>query len=120
MAAQTTEIYVSMIHPEVWDNELEVFEITDPIPVFEWLEKIAPPEYEVFKLPYESSITGGAYAGGQVISVYQGDDRLLFALPPAAIPLLEGRMPDKDLKALVNQTPALRGIRMPEQVESAE
>ncbi len=34
---------VSLIHIPTWENDLEVYEITDPIPVGEWLEVVTRP-----------------------------------------------------------------------------
>lgn len=58
-----------MIRPRAWKNDLEVMETTDPIPLEEWLEKVTRRGYQLVKLPEDTLIQDGRYAGGQVIVV---------------------------------------------------
>ncbi len=75
---------VAMIHPPTWENEGEVFPITDLIPVDEWLEKVSQPGWELETLSDDSLIAGGPYVGGHVIMVHneEEDKTFLFAVPP--------------------------------------
>ncbi len=109
--ATGTESTVSMIHIPTWENDLEVYEITDPIPVGDWLDVITRPGRELETLPYDSLITGGRYDGGHVVIVHDADEQntYMFALPPEAIPLLLGLLLDGQYRTLVARTPALAG-----------
>ncbi len=103
------DITVAMIHPPTWENDGEVFAITDPIPVEEWLEKISLPGWELETLPDDSLIAGGEYDGGHVIMVHneEEDNTFLFAVPPVAIPLLGGLLLDEQYRVLLSRTPRL-------------
>ncbi len=105
------EITVSMIHIPTWENELRVVEITQPIPMEEWLQKSAHPGNQVEVPPYGSLIAGGRYDGGHVIIVHDAEEEntYMFAVPPEAIPLLLGLLPGDQYHKLVACTPALAG-----------
>ncbi len=106
-----TGITVSMIHIPTWENELKVVEITQPIPVQEWLEKSTGTGCELETLPYDSLITGGRYDGGHVVTVHDAEEEntYMFAIPPEAVPLLEGLLPDEQYRRLLERTPSLAG-----------
>jgi hypothetical protein len=97
------EITVSMIHIPTWENELKVVEITQPIRIEEWLHKSAHPGNRVEVPSYDSQIAGGRYDGGQVITVHDNDEEntYMFALPPEAVPLLLGLLPEDQYRRLV-------------------
>ncbi len=107
-----TGITVSMIHIPTWENELKVVEIAQPIPVQEWLKKSTGPECEMETLPYDSLITGGRYDGGRVITVHdvEEDNTYMFAIPPEAVPLLEGLLPEDEYARLLDRTPSLAHV----------
>ncbi len=110
----STDITVAMIHPPTWENDGEVFTITDPIPVDEWLEKVSGPGWELETMPDDSLITGGPYDDGHVIMVHneEEDNTFLFAIPPEAIPLLQGMLPDGQYRTLVAHTPKLSALQI--------
>jgi len=105
----SADITVAMIHPPTWENDGEVFAITDPIPVEEWLEKVCVPGWELETLADDSLIAGGEYDGGQVVMVHneEEDNTFLFAIPPEAIPLLQGLLPEDQYRMLLSRTPSL-------------
>jgi hypothetical protein len=59
-------------------------------------------------LPYDSLISGGRYDSGHVVMVHDHDEEntYMFAIPPEAIPLLLGLLPDNQYHRLVSRTPA--------------
>jgi len=109
------DIAVSMIHIPTWENEQKVVEITQPIPIEEWLQKSAGSGCQVEVLPYDSLIAGGRYDGGHVVMVHDHEEEntYMFALPPEAIPLLLGLLPDEQYAKLVDRTPTLAGMHAP-------
>ncbi len=109
----SADITVAMIHPPTWENDGEVFTITDPIPVDEWLRKVSQPGWELESMPDDSLIAGGEYDGGHVIMVHneEEDNTFLFAVPPEVIVLLEGLLPDDHYRRLMEHTPRLRSRR---------
>jgi len=98
------DITVAMIHPPTWENDGEVFPVTDPIPVEEWLEKVSGPGWDLEALPDD-----GLIAGGHVIMVHneEEDNTFLFAVPPEAIPLTQVLIPEDQYQALLSRTPRL-------------
>ncbi len=111
MATTETESTVSMIHIPTWENDLEVYEITDPIPVGEWLEVVTRPGRELEMLPYDSLIAGGRYDGGHVIMLHTQDNTYMYAVPPEVLLLLKGRLPDDQYRKLIERTPGLERRR---------
>ncbi len=101
---------VSLIHIPTWENDLEVYEITDPIPVGEWLEVVTRPDRELEVLPYDSLIAGGRYDGGHVIVLHTKDSTFMYAVPPEVIVLMQGILPEDQYRGLVSRTPGLAGI----------
>ena len=83
--------------------------ITDPIPVEEWLEKVSGPGWEVEAMPDDSLIAGGPYDGGHVVMVHYEpeENTFLFAVPPEAIPILQGLLPEEQYRRLLARTPKL-------------
>ncbi len=108
----SADITVAMIHPPTWENDGEDSPITDPIPVDEWLERVSGPGWELETLPDDSLIVGGPYDGGHVIMVHNEveDNTFLFAVPPEAIPLLGGLLPDDQYRKLLERTPKLASL----------
>ncbi len=102
---------VSLIHIPTWENDLEVYEITDPIPVGDWLEVVSRPGRELEMLPYDSLIAGGRYDGGHVIMLHTQHNSYMYAVPPETIPLLQGLLPDEQYRKLMERTPTLRSRR---------
>ena len=110
MADTDVEPTVSLIHIPTWENDLEVYEITDPIPVGEWLEVIARPGRELETLPYDSLIAGGRYDGGHVIVLHTEDNTFMYAVPPEVIVLLEVLLPNDQYRQLLERTPRLSAL----------
>ncbi len=108
----SADITVAMIHPPTWEHDGEVFSITDPLPVEEWLQKVSQPGWELEITPDDSLLAGGEYDGGHVIMVHneEEDNTFLFAVPPVAIPLLGGLLPDEQHRTLIERTPKLAGL----------
>ncbi len=110
MANASTEPTVSMIHPQAWENERRVVEITQPIPASEWAEKVTQPGDELEILPYDSLITEGRYAGGHVLMLHADDSTYLFAVLPEVILLLSEMLPDDQYYRLLEQTPSMADV----------
>ncbi len=110
MSKTHTEPTVSMIHPQAWENERRIVEITRPIPASEWAEKVMQPGDQLETLPYDSLIVEGRYAGGQVIMLHADDNTYLFAAPPEVIVLLKDMLPDDQYYKLLERTPSLAGL----------
>ncbi len=110
MSNASTEPTVSMIHPQAWENERRVVEITQPIPASEWAEKVTQPGDELETLPYDSAIDEGRYAGGHVLMLHADGSTYLFAVPPEVVLLLKGMIPDDQYRALLTRTPKLSTI----------
>ncbi len=104
MANASTKPTVSMIHPQAWENERRIVEITKPIPASEWAEKVTQPGDELEMLPYDSLIEEGRYAGGHVLMLHADDNTYLFAIPPEVILLLRGMLPDDQYHRLIERT----------------
>ncbi len=113
--ATGTESTVSMIHIPTWENDLEVYEITDPIPLGEWLEVVSRPGRELEVLPCDSLIAGGRYNGGHVLMLHAQDNTYMYAVPPEVILLLKDLLADEQYCQLIQHTPSLAGIAMREQ-----
>ncbi|MDP9381572.1 MAG: hypothetical protein M3Q29_15775 [Chloroflexota bacterium] len=109
MANASTEPTVSMIHPQAWENERRIVEITQPIPASEWAEKVTQPGDELETLPYDSLIEEGPYTGGHVVMLHADDNTFLFAVPPEVILLMRGMLPDDQYDRLIERTPSLAG-----------
>ncbi len=107
MGYTSAEPTVSMIHPQAWENERCIVEITDPIPASEWAQKVTQPGDQLEMLPHDSLIEEGRYKGGHVIMLHADDNTYLFAVPPELIPLLKGMVPDDQYRKLVDRTPQL-------------
>ncbi len=99
-----------MIHPQAWEHERRVVEITHPIPASEWAEKVTQPGDELETLPYDSHIEEGRYKGGHVLMLHADDSTYLFAVPPEIILLLKGMLPDDQYRKLTEQTPSLADV----------
>ncbi len=61
-------------------------------------------------LPYDSLIEEGRYAGGHVIMLHADNNTYLFAVPPEAILLLSGMLPDEQYRELLGRMPSLASI----------
>ncbi len=101
---------VSLIHIPTWENDLQVYEITDPIPISEWLEVVARPGRELEMLPYDSLIAGGRYDGGHVLMLHTEDNTHMYAVPPEVILLLKGLLSEDQYRALLSRTPKLTSL----------
>ena len=110
MAHASTESTVSMIHPQAWENEREVVEITPPIPVAEWADKTEWEHERLEVLPYDSLITEGRYAGGHVLMLHAEGTTQLWAVPPQVIVLLQGMLPGDQYRKLIERTPSLSSL----------
>ncbi len=110
MGNTNAEPTVSMIHPQAWENERRVVEITAPIPASEWAEKVTQPGDELEILPYDSLIDEGRCKGGHVLMLHADDNTYLFSVPLEVILLLKGMLPDDQYHKLVDRTPQLSRI----------
>ena len=110
MANASTESTVSMIHPQAWENEREVVEITPPIPVAEWAQKTDWEQERLEMLPYDSLIEDGRYVGGHVLMLHAEGTTQLWAVPPEVIVLLEGMLPGDQYRKLLERTSSLAGL----------
>lgn len=110
MGQPSAGIAVQMIHPQAWENDQEILVITDPIPMEEWLEKVSRSGRDLEVLPYDSLIAGGPYDGGHVVGLHMDGDTFLFAIPPEAILLLRGLLPEDQFRTLLARTPTLAGL----------
>ena len=102
-----TEPTVSMIHPQAWENERTLVEVTQPIPVTEWAEKTDWEHERLDMLPYDSFIEEGRYAGGHVLMLHAEGTTQLWAVPPEVLLLLKGMLPDEEYRTLLSRTPRL-------------
>lgn len=98
MQERHTASTVSVIHPQAWEHERRIVEITQPIPASEWTQKVTQPGDEPQTLPYDSLAEEGRYAD---------DSTYVFAVPPKVILLLEGMLPDDQYHKLLERTPSL-------------
>ncbi len=116
----SADITLAMIHPPMWENDGEVFTITDPIPADEWLKKVSQPGWELEAMPDDSLIAGGLYDGGHVIMVHneEEDNTFLFAIPPEVILLLKGMLPDEQYHKLLERTPGLADVAASRHIET--
>ena len=101
---------VSMIHPQAWENEREVVEITPPIPVAEWAQKTDWEHERLEMLPYDSLIETGRYAGGHVLMLHAEGTTQLWAVPPEVIAVLGGMLPVDQYRQLLSRTPSLSAL----------
>jgi hypothetical protein len=99
-----------MIHPQAWENERGVIEITPPIPVAEWAQKTDWEHERLGMLPYDSLITEGRYAGGHVLMLHAEGTTQLWAVPPEVIVLLKGMLQDEQYDRLLERTPKRAGL----------
>ncbi len=122
MAAQSgisdggAAITVSMIHIPTWENELRVVEITAPIPVEEWLAQstggvLRARDPAVRLADRRRPVRWGARGGRP--RRRRGQHVYVRAVPPEAIPLLEGLLPDDQYRRLLARTPGLAGLVRP-------
>ncbi len=108
---------VSMIHPQAWENERKVVEITPPIPVTEWAQKTDWENERLETLPYDSLITEGRYAGGHVLMLHAEGTTQLWAAPPEVMLFLRGMLPDNQYYRLLDQTPSLADVAARQRVK---
>ncbi len=81
-----------------------MYEITDPIPVGEWLDVVPRPGRDLEVLPYDSLIAGGRYDSGHAIALHTEDNTFMYAVPPEVIVLLKGMLPDEQYRKLLERT----------------
>ena len=94
-----------MIHIPTWENDLQVYEITDPIPVGEWLDVVTRPGRELQTQFYDSRVVGGRYDRGHVVVLHTENDTFLFAIPH-----LQVLLSDDQYRALLSRTPSLSSL----------
>lgn len=101
-------VRVWQIDEEAWETEAAVDPVGEPLPLDEWLASL-PEERLTLKVLPISRIAGGPCDGGHVLLAEAWADRLYFAVPPAALPALEGHLPADEYAELLRRTPALGG-----------
>ncbi len=92
------EVY--WIVPRAWEDELAV-EVVRGVPLRQWLAILREWGMAVVVLPYQGGIVGGPADGGRVVAVEADNGRHYFALPPAALPALQGLVPDAAYRRLL-------------------
>jgi len=81
---------VLWIVPTAWEDELAVI-VMRPLTVAQWRQVVDGGM--TVEVEPESRIAGGPAAGGYVVRVDGEDGLHYFALPPAALPALQGLIP---------------------------
>jgi hypothetical protein len=99
-----------MSHPEAWESERTLVEITQRFPVPERAEKTDWEHERLETLPYDSLIEQGRYAGGHVLMLHADGTTQLWAVPPEVIPLLQGMLPDDQYRLLIERTPKIASL----------
>ena len=102
MMADTSELTVQLLDGEAWERG-EIAIIGRSVTLQEWFGKLVAWEMRLSLMPL-SRITGGPYDGGHVVMAV-GDTRLYFAVPAAAIPLLQAWLPEGEYRELLRRTP---------------
>ena len=95
-----TEPEVYWIVPRAWEDELAV-EVVRGVPLRQWLAILREWDMEIVTLPDQSRLAGGPADGGRVVAVEADNGRHYFALPPAALPALQGLVPDAAYRRLL-------------------
>ena len=98
--ADGAEPEVYWIVPRAWEDELAV-EVVRGVPLRQWLAILREWGMAVVVLPYQGGIVGGPADGGRVVAVEADNGRHYFALPPAALPALQGLVPDAAYRRLL-------------------
>lgn len=96
-----TEPQVYWIVPRAWEDELAV-QVVRQLALSQWLAILGEWEMTVLTLPYARHVVGGPADGGRVIAVDADNGRHYFALPPEALPALQGLVSDADYERLLS------------------
>ncbi len=92
------ELTVVMLSDKAWER-LELVAVAEPVPLERWLQWVRDEGMQVSAEPY-SRIEGGPYDGGHVLTLDNAEGRSRFAVPAAAIPMLEPYMAPEHKEAL--------------------
>ncbi len=99
----TSELTVVMLSDKAWER-LELVPITEPVPLDQWLGWVRDERMRISAEPY-SRIEGGEYDGGHVLTLDNEQGRSRFAIPRAAIPVLEPYLSSQMYEDLLARTP---------------
>ncbi len=99
----TSELTVVMLSDKAWER-LELVAITEPVPLDQWLRWVRDERMCISAEPY-SRIEGGEYDGGHVLTLDNEQGRSRFAIPRAAIPVLEPYLSSQMYEDLLARTP---------------
>jgi hypothetical protein len=86
------EPWVLWVVPKAWEEDGRLLPQHAPIPLGDWLQTLRDEGLSVRYLP-DGPIIGGPWHGGHVVAVERGLAYHLFALPPAALLVLEAALP---------------------------
>lgn len=93
--------------PKAWEEERRILPQYAPIPFDVWLRVVHAEGLHVRRLD-DSKIAGGPCDQGHVIAIDAEYDTNLFALPPEALPALNGLLSPADYSELLRQS----GVRV--------
>ena len=96
------DLTVVMLSDKAWEH-LELVPITDPVPLEAWLGFVQDERMQITAEP-DSLIEGGPYAGRHVLTLDNQDGRSRFAVPAAAIPMLQSYMSSHSYHDLLGRT----------------
>ncbi len=89
------------IVPAAWEDEHILLPQREPIAREIWLQAARDYHWRVLTLP-DGFIVDGPYAGGVVVALETPNGRHYCALPPAALPALEGLISENDYRVITD------------------
>ena len=84
-----------------WEDEHILLPQRQPIPRETWLQAARDYHWRVLTLP-DGFIVDGPYAGGVVVALETPNGRHYCALPPAALPALQGLISENDYRVITD------------------
>ncbi len=89
------------IVPAAWEDEHILLPQRDPIARETWLQAAHDYGWRVLTLP-DGFLVDGPYAGGVVVALETPNGRHYCALPPAALPALQGLISENDYRVITD------------------